>query len=292
MIQKKPVFDIILFYKYISVRSPETLKIKQLALCKVLGLRGRIILSSEGINGTLEGTRGAILRYISSMRKDTRFADIVFKHSVGTGDAFPKLSIKARDEIVTLGVPVATRKKGKYVQPKELRSWFRTGEDMTILDVRNKYETAAGYFRASITPAITNFREIPKFVEDLKEYKNKKVVMVCTGGIRCEKASRLFREKGYKNVYQLEGGIATYMKKYPGQDFLGSLYVFDNRILIQPENGKHSAVGKCAACGTDSERYTNCVYDPCHIHFICCALCETRQEGYCSNACRQKNKQT
>lgn len=287
---KKSLYDIILFYKYVSIRDRESLRKAQFDLCAKMKLRGRIIVGREGINGTLEGTRSGISKYISSLRSDARFSNIVFKHSAGIGNAFPKLSVKVRDEIVTLGVPVSNRKKGKYVQPKELRSWFRANEDMAILDVRNKYETQAGYFRDSLTPAIANFRDVPKLVEDLKEYKEKKVVMVCTGGIRCEKASRLFREKGYKNVYQLEGGIATYIKKYPGQDFLGSLYVFDNRILMRSK--KSSVVGTCASCKEPSERYTNCAYDPCHIHFICCESCEGNQEGYCSESCKKRNCQS
>jgi UPF0176 protein len=290
-IKKKPLYDIILFYKYFSVRSPKSLQRAHFALCREFRLRGRVIVATEGINGTLEGTRSAVARYIKILRRDARFADIIFKHSTGTGSAFPKLSIKVRDEIVTLGVPVRNVLRGKYVRPRELHSWLKKNEDMTIIDVRNKYETQAGYFRNSLTSDISNFRDVPKLASDLQEYKEKKIVMVCTGGIRCEKASRLFRQKGYKNVYQLEGGIATYMKKYPGQDFLGSLYVFDDRILMQAGDENHTVVGKCAACSTPSERYTNCAYDPCHIHFICCKSCEIKHKGYCSQMCA-KNKST
>lgn len=283
---KKPLYDIVLFYKYVSVHNPEILKNKQFALCQRLGLRGRIILSHEGINGTLEGLHSAVQKYIASIKTDPRFSDIVFKHSKGTGDAFPRLSIKVRNEIVTFGVPIVTKKRGVYIAPKELHSWFQKNEDMIILDIRNTYETRAGYFRNSLTPEISNFRDVPKLADNLKHHKDKKLVMVCTGGIRCEKASKYFKQRGYKNVYQLEGGIATYMKKYPGQDFLGSLYVFDNRILMQTEGEGYSIVGKCAACGTISERYTNCAYDPCHVHFICCEKCETESGGYCSRKCK------
>ncbi len=286
---KTTAYDIILFYKYVSIRDPKNVRNGQYELCKRFGLRGRIIVGKEGINGTLEGTRSSIARYIREIRKDRRFSGIVFKHSTGTGDAFGRLSVKVREEIVTLGVPVTHKRNGTYISPAELRSLFRKKENMIILDVRNKYETKAGYFQDSICPDISNFREIPKLAENLHEYKEKKIVMVCTGGIRCEKASRLFRQRGYKNIYQLEGGIATYIKKYPGQDFLGSLYVFDNRILTRAEGGKHTVVGTCASCGKASERYTNCAYDPCHAHFICCEMCEEQHNGYCSRKCRHKS---
>ncbi len=276
----------ILFYKYVGIRRPETVQKQQYALCRRFHLRGRIIVATEGINGTLEGTAHAIQRYIMHTKEDARFASIVFKRSSGTGDAFPKLSIKVRDEIVTLGVPVKNRKPGTYVQPAKLRSWIHKKEDMTILDVRNGYETAVGRFEHSLTPRINNFRDVPNVAHNLESFKNKKLVMVCTGGIRCEKASRYFKQQGYKQIYQLEGGIATYMKKYGGEDFVGSLYVFDNRILIRGEKGKHTVVGRCAACGEFSERYTNCAYDPCHAHFICCETCEKEQEGYCSKGCK------
>ena len=286
---EKTRYSIILFYKYISIRNTGSLKNTQRELCEKLGLRGRVIIGKEGINATLEGTHSAVARYRAEVRKDKRFSDIVFKHSIGTGKAFPRLSIKVREEIVTLGVPIKNRRGGKYISSTELRSLFRKKEDITILDVRNKYETQAGHFSGSVNSNISNFRELPKLADNLHAYEEKKIVMVCTGGIRCEIASRFFRQKGYKNVYQLKGGIATYIQKYPGQDFLGSLYVFDNRILMHAEGEKHTIIGTCASCGKASERYTNCAYDPCHIHFICCEMCEKQHSGYCSKLCA-KNK--
>lgn len=143
-----------------------------------------------------------------------------------------------------------------------------------------------------------NFRDLPKVIPKIEDLKDEPVVTVCTGGVRCEKASAYIKKKGFKEVYQLDGGMATYMEKFPGKDFVGSLYVFDNRVVMNYDNkvkeGKegqlHEVIGKCMKCGIASERYINCENDLCHLHFICCENCVNIDgKSYCGRNCVEKN---
>jgi UPF0176 protein len=283
------VYTILLYYKYINIDNPAGLADSQRILCEKLGLKGRIIIAKEGINGTIEGTNDSTEKYINEMCKDERFSDIHFKKSIGTaeGKAFPKLSIKVRSEIVSSHIDHTIDTRGKYLSPQELNSWFNEGRDFVIVDMRNSYEHAVGHFRESILPKLNNFRDLKKVVSELDSYKDKTVLSVCTGGVRCEKASGYLIKAGFKDVYQLEGGIVSYMEKYPGQDFLGSLYVFDGRIVIRTDDiGKkteHTVVGKCNHCIGPCESYINCIDDTCHKHFICCEKCKVDHRGLCTS---------
>jgi UPF0176 protein len=285
---------ILLYYKYVSVADPAALLADQRNFCEAHNLKGRIIIAEEGINGTLEGLTEDAQAYITHMQADPRFADMPIKQSDGTGDAFPKLSIKVRRDLVSNQIenwqvdPRTTT--GKYLPSEELHRWFEEGREFYMVDMRNDYEYIAGHFAGSIGLPIRNFREIPEQLDLLKDFTHKTVVTVCTGGVRCEKASGLLLKHGFTDVYQLQDGIVTYMEKYPNEYFKGKLYVFDSRILMgfDTDSAKHEVVGRCAGCGEPSERYINCENPECHKHFICCAKCsDGRLLAYCSEACRQ-----
>ncbi len=285
-------YTILLFYKYTTIKNPEKFRDEQRALCEKLGLTGRIIVATEGINATLEGTTSNVKKYIKVLSQKRCFSNIHWKESTGTGDAFPKLSVKARPEIVTLGLPkkkdVDPRKMtGKHLDPEKLHEWIRSGKKIHIVDMRNDYEHKVGHFKDSILPPMQNFRDLPKVLPTLKPLKNEKVVTVCTGGIRCEKASGYLVQQGFKDVYQLNGGIVSYMKKYPGKDFLGSLYVFDKRVTMAyaPKKGERPVIGKCERCGVSSEQYADCTNALCHRQFICCTDCISKDGAYCSTEC-------
>ncbi len=236
-----------------------------------LGLKGRTIIASEGINATVEGTKENIAKYLQDLFNDSRFAGTHIKRGHGNGNSFPKTSVKVRNELVSLGLPNEcdidpNRLTGIHLKPEELHSWIKDGKEFYIIDMRNAYEHLVGYFKGSILPPMDNFRELPKFLESIEHLKNKIVLTVCTGGVRCEKASGYLLDQGFTNVYQLDGGIVSYMEKYPNEDFLGKLYVFDSRIAIgfYTDDPNHEIVGKCWVCGESSERYTNCVVDDCN----------------------------
>lgn len=255
---KNEKFIIILFYKFVDIEDPKSFIVIHKEKGEKLNLTGRIIVAEEGINGTLEGKEKDIEEYISFLKSDPRFSDIGIKKSEGIGIAFPKLKVKVRNEVVTLGAGKFNVKEetAKEISPMELENWYKNNEDFVVLDLRNDYEIASGKFEKTIDPGLSNFRDLPQKLKDFGDLKNKKVLTVCTGGIRCEKATCLMKKEGFTNVYQLKDGIHTYMEQYPGKNFKGSLFVFDNRMTSDiVENKNKEVLGKCIFCKENSETY-------------------------------------
>ncbi|MDE2030981.1 MAG: rhodanese-related sulfurtransferase [Patescibacteria group bacterium] len=292
---------IILFYKYVHIDDPKGLRDAQFDLCKHLGMKGRMIIAKEGINGTYEGTDEACREYMDIMKADSRFADTHWKISEGTSDgtAFPRLSVKVRKEIVSLHLGEEedidpNQITGTHLKPEMLKKWYEEGKEFHVVDMRNDYELRVGKFEGTAFPDLNNFRDLKKNIKKIEDLKDKTVVTVCTGGVRCEKASGLLKREGFKDVYQLDGGIVSYMEKYPGENFKGSLYVFDKRIVMNFDDpNKHEIIGHCTKCGTPSEHYVNCANLMCHDHFICCENCLKTDsikhppygEAYCNTWC-------
>lgn len=285
--------QILLYYKYVFIQDPDLEMKHQRELCSSLGLLGRIIVAKEGINGTVEGAKENTEKYIQEMEKDSRFFGMHWKKSVGDGKSFPKLSVKARKEIVSLHLGVCdidpNQVTGVHLKPEELHEWIKNKKEFYIVDMRNAYEHKVGHFEGSILPPIENFRDLPKVVEQISHLKNKTVLTVCTGGVRCEKASGFLITQGFTDVYQLDGGIVSYMEKYPNEDFKGKLYVFDGRVAMgfYTDDNKHEIVGKCDTCGEKSENYVNCANPVCHRHFIDCDNCIKKNDGksFCPGGC-------
>jgi UPF0176 protein len=284
-------YQVLLFYKYNEIENPESFRLQQRAWCEELGLTGRTLIASEGINSTLEGTLESTEEYINRISNIPGFNDIHWKKSVGTGSAFPKLSIKVRDEIVTTliqekhEIGPLKAKTGKYLTPKELNAWIHSDKEFYIVDMRNDYEHSVGYFSGSILPKeLKNFRDLPKVLPLLESLKNKTIVTVCTGGIRCEKASGFLVHHGFANVYQLAGGIVSYMEEFPNQDFLGKLYVFDKRLAIgfNTTSPKHVIVGKCEICGLQSENVIDYKRPEAveRLHGPVCEKCLTEKKAF------------
>ena len=287
------MFEIILYYKYTPLSDAKELVEAQRVLCEKLDLKGRILIADEGINGTLEGTKENIAEYCRVLMSDSRFADINIKRSEGTGKAFPKLKVKYRSEIVSGHLESEDVKPwettGKYLSADELNKWIEKGEDFVIVDMRNDYEYKIGHFENSINPGMENFRDLKKIVDGLESLQTKKVVTVCTGGVRCEKASGYLITKGFQDVYQLENGIVTYMEKYPNKAFKGKLYVFDDRVSMDfdtPDN--HTVVGKCDLCESPTENFVNCKNKQCNKHFLICDACNEKDGLFCSEGCKEK----
>jgi UPF0176 protein len=278
-------FPVILFYKYVAIADPAALVAAQRELCATLGLKGRVLIASEGINGTLAGPRAAVERYVAALRADERFADIEMKTSAGDADTFPRLMIKVRPEIVTLGAEVPlTPDQDNHLSPEEWKRTLEEEPDVVVLDVRNRYESSAGKFTNAIACDIEHFRELPAYVERLDELKERKVLMYCTGGIRCEKASALLRSKGFTKVFQLHGGIVTYQEQFGNEHWLGECFVFDQRMTVR---GEETAVpiGRCAHTGRTTNRFANCLHDPCHVLFLLAE--ETERENADTRLCPQ-----
>jgi UPF0176 protein len=293
------MYTIILFYKYVTISDPEKLKSEQKMLCESLGLKGRMIIAKEGINATLEGEKNAIASYMQELTKQKEFVDIHFKKSTGDGNAFPKLSIKVRPEIVSghLGSLDINPQEvtGKYITAEKLHEWITSKEkEFYIVDMRNDYEQAVGYFEGFIASGMKHFKDLPDVLPKIAHLKDKTIVTVCTGGVRCEKASGFLVKNGFSDVYQLYGGIVTYMEQYPNEAFKGSLYVFDNRIVMgfNRDDPKRKIVGTCVLCQKPSEHFINCRDSFCDRHFICCEVClGSEKKILCPMGCRDYSRE-
>ncbi len=276
-------FPVILFYRYVPIADPAAFAAAQRELCTALGLKGRILIASEGINGTLAGPEAAVDQYVSALRADERFSDIEIKTSPGCADTFPKLVVKVRPEIVTLGAGITlTPDQDNHLSPTEWKRTIEEDPEVVVVDVRNRYESAVGKFADAVTCDIEHFRELPAYVDQLADLKERKVLMYCTGGIRCEKASALFRSKGFTHVYQLHGGIVTYQEQFGNEHWEGECFVFDQRMTV-PKPEALVAIGRCAHTGRTTNRFVNCLHDPCHVLFLLAE--ETERENAETRLC-------
>ncbi len=260
-------FTVLLYYKYVPLSDPATLAQEQRALCEKLGLRGRILIGSEGINGTVAGTEVATRAYQDALRTYPEFSDVAFKISSAEQNPFPRLEIKVRREIVTLGAGETLDPNASgapHLSPTEFKRMIEE-DDVVLFDVRNRYESDVGRFKGAITPPIENFRELPQILPQYEALKDKTVLMYCTGGIRCEKASALFREVGFKRVFQLEGGIVTYGEQVGSAHWEGDCFVFDERMMVPVgDSAARPPFGRCAHTGVPTRNVINCLHDPCH----------------------------
>ncbi|MGI9824668.1 rhodanese-related sulfurtransferase [Agromyces sp. Marseille-Q5079] len=285
---------ILLYYAFAPLADPDAVRLWQRDLAESLGLRGRILLSKDGINGTLGGEMGALKRYVRKTREYPAFKHIDFKWSEGTGlDEqgttldFPKLSVKVRDEIVSFGAPGELQVDdagviggGTRLTPDALHELVaERGDDVVFFDGRNALEAAIGRFAGAVVPDVETTRDFVELLDsgEYDELKGRPVVTYCTGGIRCEVLSSLMTSRGFGEVYQLEGGIVRYGERY-GDDGLwnGSLYVFDGRGSI--DFSDHAAViGTCTVCGTATKRTVNCTDASCRTQLVVCESCDTTE---------------
>jgi UPF0176 protein len=272
---------ILLFYVFTPLADPEAIRLWQRDLCESLGLGGRIILSKDGMNGTVGGELKAVKRYVRKTREYAPFHDIDFKWSEGTGHDFPRLSVRVRDELVSFGAPgelevteAGVVGGGERLSPEQLHELV-AHKEVTFFDGRNAFEAQIGRFRDAVVPDVANTRD---FVAELDSgrydhLKDQPVVTYCTGGIRCEVLSALMVKRGFREVYQLDGGIATYGQKYGDSGLWeGSLYVFDDRMSVtfSPDA---AVIASCVLCGTATSRMQNCSDLSCREQLVVCAEC-------------------
>lgn len=282
---------IILYYKFVPIKDPEAVRLWQRALCEQLGLKGRILISEHGINGTLGGDIKSLKKYAKETKTFPAFKAMVFKWSDGSADDFPKLVVKVRKEIVTFGAPdelVVDEKGivggGKHLKPKQIHELVaERGDEVVFFDGRNKREAAVGKFKDAVVPDVDHTRDFIDELDDPKydNIKNKPVVTYCTGGIRCEVLSMLMKKRGFQEVYQIDGGIAKYGEEYSDDGLWeGSLYVFDDRLTTK-FSSKAEDIGECVHCAAKTSDFMNCANKQCNKHMIVCADCQAKQ--YCPN---------
>lgn len=279
---------ILLFYKYVNLEMPEAIAKWQKRLCKQLGLTGRIIVATEGINGTVGGSDEATQKYIDAMNAHESFGGIDFKTAPGDDRYFPRIRVQIRKEIVNLGIDpeeLTTADGGQHLTPEQAHELLNQApEDLVVIDTRNDYETRIGTIPGSMRPDKRYFREFPEYIDQHQdELKDKTVLMMCTGGIRCERASAYVNKKGVaKKVYQIEGGIHRYIEKFPDGHFRGSNYVFDGRISHRVND---DILGTCDMCEKPCDYYTNCINARCNKLFLGCPDCITKAKECCSKEC-------
>lgn len=278
---------IILYYKYIQIEDPVELIKSQRELCEQLGLKGRVLIAGEGINGTLGGSEKSIELYKKCMLEQDMFSDIDFKESPGDADHFPKLKILLKKEIVNLGLPAEINAKngGIHLDPQNVHELIESKKtNLVILDTRNDYESRIGYFENALLSNTENFRDFPKFVDDnLEQFKDKEVLMYCTGGVRCERASAYLKTKNIaKEVYQIKGGIHRYIEQFPEGYFRGKNYVFDGRIAVKAND---EILANCELCNANYDSYTNCINAECNKQIIVCPTCIESYHNTCSKKC-------
>lgn len=287
---------IIIYYKFTPLADPEAIKLWQKNLCEKLNLKGRILISKHGINGTVGGEINSVKAYVKAMKGYEPFKKTVFKWSDGSADSFPRLSVKVRDEIVAFGAADELQVDengviggGKHLKPEEVHKLVEErGDDVVFFDGRNAYEAAVGKFKNAVVPDTRTTRDFKKELESGKydDIKDKPIVTYCTAGVRCEILSSLMKNRGFKEVYQIDGGIVKYGEKYKDEGLWeGSLYIFDGRMNQRfSENAKD--IGECVHCHGKTSNYENCALKSCNNLVLICEDCH-RATDTCSEACSE-----
>lgn len=282
------MYEVILYYNFTHVEDADRFCKTHKIFCKELGLKGRIYISSEGINGTAAGTKEQIESYKEFLCAQPGFEHTEFKQDQSDYIPFAKLICKVREEIVALHkADVDPKFGGNHLKPQEWRQVMESGEDYVMIDVRNNYESVIGHFEGALKPDLENFYDFPKWLEEANIPKEKKVLMYCTGGIRCEKFSVLMKEEGWEDVNQLHGGILNYAKEEEGKHFKGKCFVFDDRLVV-PVNPKDLVpIAKCEITGKPADTYVNCANMQCNKLFVCSEEGADIMEGCCSEECKK-----
>lgn len=278
------------FYRYVSIAEPDQLRDELFEMWSNLNCFGRIYLAHEGINAQMSVPADNWEAFVDKLYSLPYFKDVPFKHAVdGNGKSFYKLIVKVREKIVADGIndpdfnPANT---GNYLNAQEFNKAIEDPNTI-VIDMRNHYESEVGRFDRAFCPDADTFREeLPQVIDHLKGQEDKKVIMYCTGGIRCEKASAYFKHKGFKDVNHLQGGIIQYAKEVKEQGleskFRGVNFVFDERI---GERITQDVLSTCHQCGKPCDTHTNCKNDDCHLLFIQCDECAEKMQGCCTPEC-------
>ncbi len=282
------------FYKYVIIQDPVALRKKLFVNWNSLKLKGRIYIAREGINAQLSCPKPNWKKFINSVKSIKEFEDIPFKIAVEENQtSFLKLAIKVKKQIVADGLSedeYDVTNVGRHLSAKEWNDCISNGA--TVVDVRNHYESRIGHFMGAIKPDVDTFREeLPLIKEKLKDRKEDKILLYCTGGIRCEKTSSYLKHHGFKDVNQLHGGIIDYAKQIKELNlenkFIGKNFVFDDRL---GERISNDVISTCDQCEEACDDYTNCNYVDCNLLFLQCKSCQKNYEGCCTKQCAKLSK--
>ncbi len=294
---------IILYYGFAPVADPEAVKLWQFTLADSLNLKGRILISRHGINGTLGGEINDVKRYIKQTRQYPGFKKIDFKFSDGTGEEFPRLRVQVKPELVAFGISDEIKVdingvigSGVHLTPEEVNKLVEErGDDVVFFDGRNSYEAKIGKFKNAVVADVKTTKDFIRELDSGKydHLKDKPVVTYCTGGVRCEILSTAMKDRGFGEVYQIAGGIVRYGEKF-GSSALweGSLYTFDGRMTIDFDDST-PVIGKCDQCGSPTKNFINCGNDFCHSLYLLCQKCATDDQNLkCTHGPLRKEHET
>ncbi|MCH9609669.1 MAG: hypothetical protein S4CHLAM45_00580 [Chlamydiales bacterium] len=275
------------YYYFTPIENPYREVKEHKRFFKERDVSGRIYISEEGINGQMSGSKEDCVAFMGWLRQ--KYPKIQFKIHTIQEHIFPRMTVKTRKQLVAIDTPVALGQGGEHVTPKEWREMIESDEEYLMIDVRNDYEWKIGHFEGAELPPLAKFRDFPKYADGLKEShdpKKTKVMMYCTGGIRCELYSALLKERGFETVFQLEGGVIAYGQQEGSSHWKGKLFVFDDRLAI-PIDEKEEAkpISSCDFCKAPSDTYYNCANMDCNTLFLCCEPCIEKQKGCCSEGC-------
>lgn len=291
---------ILLYYKFFPVADPQAVVLWQKTLTHSLNLKGRILVSHQGINGTVGGDMADLKAYIKTTKEYAGFKDIVFKWSDGERDDFPRMSVRARRELVgfknsdnEFDVDEAgVMNGGDHLKPRQVHELVeKYGDDVIFFDGRNAHEAKIGKFKNAIIPNTNTSRDFIAELESDKydAIKDKKVITYCTGGVRCEVISSMMKKRGFKEVYQIDGGIVKYGESY-GDDGLweGALRVFDKRMTVNFSDHTKT-IGECSHCGGKTSNFENCAHTECNDLVLICEECKQNPSLlFHSLACKEK----
>lgn len=284
-------FLVAALYKFVTIPNYKDLQQPIMAACDEHGIKGTLLLASEGINGTIAGTENAIRSILGYLHSLEPFHDLPHKESWSEDMPFLRMKVRLKKEIVTMGVPGTDPQKivGSYVKPEDWNDLI-SDPDVVLVDTRNDYEVGIGTFKGAIDPKTTNFREFPEWERNNKDILNKpKVAMFCTGGIRCEKSTAYMKEQGYEDVYHLDGGILKYLEEIPQEESMweGECFVFDSRVSVKHglEEGSYDQCYGCRWPITEEDKKSEE-----YIKGVCCPRChgDTPEEKKIRSAERQK----
>ncbi|MBS0648699.1 MAG: rhodanese-related sulfurtransferase [Verrucomicrobia bacterium] len=281
---------VLAYYYFTSIKEPALEVLRHKEFFSTRDIKGRIYISHDGINGQMSASPDAAEEYIEWLRSDSRFKDIEFKIHTYPEHCFPRATVKVRPQLVAMDASYDMSKTGVHVSPEQWKKMLEERDEKTVLlDVRNDYEWELGHFEGAELPTLEQFREFPTYAKKLKEKcdpQKTKVMMYCTGGIRCEVYSALLKEEGFNEVYQLQGGIIKYGLQAGSKHWKGKLFVFDDRLAV-PISEKEPAetISSCIHCKEKSDLYFNCANMDCNELFISCQACAEKTKGCCCPDC-------
>ena len=291
MSEKNLPYRVLAYYHFTHLDDPHLEVSRHMEFIKDKDIKCRIYLSDEGINGQMSALKGDAEAYQKWLKSDPRFKEIEFKIHMHPEHVFPRATVKYRAQLVAIDEKVDMALTGEHVSPEQWKEMLEKRDEKTLLlDVRNDYEWEIGHFDGAALPELETFRKFPQYARELKEKcdpKETKVMMYCTGGIRCELYSALLKKEGFEQVYQLDGGVINYGLKEGHDKWRGKLFVFDDRLAVPIDEKTEEIISHCSHCDVPSDVYYNCANMDCNELFLSCPECAEKLQGCCCEECKQ-----